>query len=125
MPLNFGYEISDGEISFYIHGAKLGRKIELMRKNGVCSFEMDCAHKLEFVYESKDAAMRYKSLMGTAKIEIPDGGEKQHGIDVLMGRYPETRDFEYNRGEVPHTMVARLTVLEYSGKINPAGGGAD
>lgn len=125
VPLNFGYEIDGEQIYFYIHGAMAGRKYELMKERGVCSFEMDCGHVMELIHEAKDVTMRYKSLMGKATIEYLDGEEKQHGIDVIMGRDERTRDFEYNKDVVPRTLIAKLTVTEYSGKINPVGGNPD
>lgn len=122
VPLNFGYEIDGEQIYFYIHGAMVGRKYELMKERGVCSFEMDCAHVLDLVHEDKDVTMRYKSLMGKADIEYLEGEEKQKAIDVLMGRDERTRDFEYNKDVVARTLIAKLTVTEYTGKINPVRG---
>ncbi len=118
VPMNFGYEIIDGQIYFYIHGAQSGRKIDLIKRNQVCSFEMDCSHLIELLPERGSVTMRYKCLMGKAKIDLLDGEEKQHGIDVLMNRYEETKNFNYSREAVSHTMTARLAVTEYSGKVN-------
>lgn len=125
VPLSFAYEVQGGQIYFYIHGAMAGRKYELLKKNGVCSFEMDCGHQIELIYADKDATMRYKSVMGKATAEFLEGEEKQRGIDLIMQRDERTRDFEYNRAVVPRTSVVKLTVTEYSGKMNPVGGTAD
>ena len=125
VPLNFAYEIQGEQIYFYIHGAMAGRKYELMQKNRVCSFEMDCGHKMELLYEHKDVTMRYKCLMGKADVEFLEAEEKQLGIDIIMNRDERTREFEYNKASVEHTAVIRLKVTEYSGKINPVGGNAD
>lgn len=126
IPLNYGCEIEGEDIYFYIHGAKVGHKADLIKENGKCSFEMDGAHKLELLYEHKDVTMRYKSLMGTAKIEIiEDAAEKERCLDILMDKHEDTRTFEYDHAAISHTMVAKLTVLSYTGKINPVGGNAD
>lgn len=125
VPLNFAYEIDGEQIYFYLHGAMAGRKYELMKKNGVCSFEMDCGHQMELIHSVKDVTMRYKSVMGKANIEFLEGEDKFRGIDIIMNRDERTRDFEYNKEVVPRTAVMKLTVTEYSGKINPIGGNAD
>lgn len=125
VPMNFAYEIVDEQIYIYLHGAMAGRKFELMKKNGVCSFEMDCGHKMELIYEAKDVTMRYKCVMGKANIEFLEGDEKQRGIDIIMNRDERTRNFEYNKTVVPRTAVMRLTVTEYTGKVNPIGGRED
>lgn len=125
VPLNFAYEIQGEQIYFYLHGAMAGRKIELMKKNGVCSFEMDCGHKMELLHAAKDVTMRYKCVMGKAVIEFLEGDDKQKGIDIIMNRDERTRNFEYNKAAVSHTAVMKLTVTEYTGKLNPIGGNAD
>lgn len=125
VPLNFGYEIDGEHIYFYIHGALAGRKYDLIKEKGVCSFEMDKTLMLDLVPEAKDVTTRYKSLFGHAKIDILDGDDKWHGIKVIMDRDERTRDFEYNKNVVPRTLIAKLTVLEYTGKLNPIGGNAD
>ncbi|MBQ8506237.1 MAG: pyridoxamine 5'-phosphate oxidase family protein [Clostridia bacterium] len=125
VPMNFAYVIEGEQIYFYLHGAMAGRKYELMRKNGVCSFEMDCGHQMELIPKAKDVTMRYKSVMGKAKIEFLEGEDKFKGLDIIMNRDERTRNFEYNRAVVPRTAVIKLTVTEYSGKANPVGGNAD
>ncbi len=121
VPMNFAYEIEGEQIYFYLHGAMAGRKYELMKKNGVCSFEMDCGHQMELIYSAKDVTMRYKSVMGKADIEFLEGDDKVKGIEVIMNRDERTRDFEYNKTVVPRTAVIKLKVTEYTGKANPGG----
>ncbi len=126
VPLNFAYTVSGNRIEFYVHGAMAGRKYELMKTNGICSFEMDIPLKMECIVEKKDVTMRYKSVMGTAVITFLDGIEKQNAIDnIIMQRYTETRNFEYNKAIVNHTAVAKLTVLDITAKVNPINGSAD
>ena len=46
LPLNFGMEETDGRVTLYFHGAKEGKKYDLIRKDARASFEMDCSHRL-------------------------------------------------------------------------------
>jgi hypothetical protein len=80
---------------------------------------MDKSIELDLIPEEKDLTTRYKALFGHAKIELLEGEEKFHGAQVLMNYDERTRDYEYNKDAVPHITVAKLTVLEYTGKINP------
>lgn len=126
VPLNFAYTVENQQMRFYIHGAMAGRKCELMQKNQKCSFEMDIPLELDCIYDKKDVTMRYKSVMGTASVRFLDGEEKQSAIDdIIMNRYEETRNFDYNREVVKRTAVAELTVLDWTAKINPIKGGED
>ena len=126
VPLNFGYTVSDEQIEFYVHGAMAGRKYELMNRNKKCSFEMDIPLEMDCMVEKKDVTMRYKCVMGTADIAFLEGEEKQNAIDhIVMNRYKETRNFDYNRKMVAVTAVAKLTVTDLTAKVNPVGGGKD
>lgn len=119
VPLNFAYTEQDGKLAFYVHGAMAGRKYELMKRNGKCSFEMDFPLRLDCIPERKDVTMRYKSVMGTAEITFLEGDEKQKALDdIIMARYEETKDFEYNRNAVKVTAVAKLSVIDITAKAN-------
>lgn len=126
VPVNFAYQVTDGKIALYIHGAMAGRKYELLQRNPVCSFEMDIPLEMDCIYEKQDVTMRYKSVMGKASVEFLDGEEKQAALDeIIMARHEETRQFAYNRNAVPRTAVAKLTVTEVTAKVNPIRGAAD
>ena len=126
VPLNFAYTVKEEQIEFYVHGAMAGRKYELMNRNKKCSFEIDIPLQMECIYDKKDVTMRYKCVMGTAEICFLDGEERQRAIDeIIMGRYEETKHFEYNKSTVARTAVAKLTVLSLTAKVNPIAGGAD
>ena len=94
VPLNFAYTVENQQLKFYIHGAMVGRKYELMQKNQKCSFELDIPLEMDCIYEKKDVTMRYKSVMGTAEIRFLEAEEKQFAIDkIIMNRYNETYRF--------------------------------
>lgn len=126
VPVNFAYTVENHEICFYIHGAMAGRKYELLTANPYCSFEMDLPLEMDCIAEKKDVTMRYKSVMGKCKVEFLEDEAKQSAIDqIIMARYEETKNFDYNRETVKRTAVAKLTVIELTAKVNPIRGGAD
>lgn len=119
VPLNFAYRTEENQIYFYIHGAMAGRKFELMTKNPRCSFEMDIPLEMDCMVEKKDVTMRYKSVMGKADIRFLDGKERVRAIDdVIMARYEETKNFDYNKAVIARTAVAELKVTELTAKAN-------
>lgn len=68
------------------------------KKYEMCSFEMSIPIQIDCLVEQKDVTMRYKSVMGKAKAVFLEGKEKQSAIDdIIMVRYDETRNFDYNR----------------------------
>lgn len=40
IPLNFGTDLEDTQLYLYFHGAKIGKKIDLMKQNKNVSFEV-------------------------------------------------------------------------------------
>lgn len=119
VPVNFAYQTDGEKIDLYIHGAMAGRKYEMLRKNPVCSFEMDLPLKLDCLTEKRDVTMRYQCVMGKATATFLEGAEKQSAIDeIIMARYDETRNFDYNKSAVARTAVARLSVTEITAKAN-------
>lgn len=126
VPVNFAYTYKDKQICFYIHGAMAGKKYDMLKSNPYCSFEMDIPLKIDCIASRKDVTMRYKSIMGKCKVEFLDGDEKRNAVDnIIMNRYDETRDFEYNVDMLQITAVAKLTVMEITAKVNPINGAAD
>ncbi len=119
VPLNFGYRVEGEQIYFYIHGAMAGRKYELMNKLKKCSCEMDVPLKIECMPERKSVTMKYKSVMGKANIKFLYGEERVLAMDkYIMGRYENTKNFEYNKNMLNITCVAELRVTEFTGKMN-------
>lgn len=126
VPMNFSYEVMNGHINLYVHGAMEGRKYDLMLKHGKCAFEMDIPLKMECIPEAKDVTMRYKCVMGTADISFVYGDEKRRVMDeVIMARYEETRDFLYNKSVLPKTLIAKISVNSITAKVNPLAGEPD
>lgn len=120
VPVNFAYKVTDGQISLYVHGAMAGRKYEMLCKNPVCSFEMDIPLEMDCITEKGDVTMRYKCVMGKANVTFLEGIEKQAALDdIIMARYEETRNFDYNKSYMNNTAIAKLTVTEITAKANP------
>lgn len=115
LPLNFGMEIEDGEITLYFHGASKGRKYELIaRDNRVC-FEMDCSHRLVTDEEQGNCTMEYESVIGQGLVEIVPDEEKYNALCILMKHYHK-EDFPFNKNIIPQTTLFKVTVNEVTGK---------
>ncbi len=41
VPMNYGYIMENGKLTIYLHGAKRGRKIDVMRENPKVFFEAE------------------------------------------------------------------------------------
>ena len=43
VPMNYGYTMEEGKLTLYVHGAATGYKLDVIRSNPTCCFEMECA----------------------------------------------------------------------------------
>ena len=119
VPMNFGYETDGEKLTFYMHSAMSGRKIELLSRNKHVCFEMDCGHELMLLENERECSMAYESVMGTGDIEFVEDGDKLAALRCLMEHY-RGRDFDFNQAPVQVTAVLRLTVNSVEGKRRKA-----
>ncbi len=120
VPMNYGYKMADGKLTVYLHGAKRGRKIDLIRTNPKVFFEMDC----DIEPFDGDIACRYgitySSIMGRGIAEIvEDVEEKKEALSVLMKTQTE-KDFVFEDKMVSFVSVIRIDVAEFTAKHRPA-----
>jgi nitroimidazol reductase NimA-like FMN-containing flavoprotein (pyridoxamine 5'-phosphate oxidase superfamily) len=90
VPLSFGYEARDGKITLYFHGAKEGRKHEMIAKNPRACVEGDLCHG--FVDNGRGGiTCDYESFIGYGDCVLVYGEEAEKGIELLMKHcgYPE------------------------------------
>ncbi len=119
VPMNYGYIMENGRLTIYLHGAKRGRKLDLMRKNPKVFFEAECDLR-EF---EGDIACRYgiayESIMGkgTAVI-IEDIEEKKKALSLLM-KTQTGKDFEFEDKMTAFVSIIRIDVAEYTAKRRP------
>lgn len=116
VPLNFGMEVEETQVTLYFHGALEGMKYELLERNPKVCFEMDCGHTLYTDMEKGNCTMCYESVIGFGVMEEVSEEEKAAALDILMEHYPVPAGFRYNEAVVPRTRVLKLTVERMTGK---------
>ncbi len=120
VPMNYGYTMEeDGTLTLYLHGARRGRKLDLMRKNPKVFFEMVC-DILPFEGEvACKYGTTYASLMGRGVAEIlEDAEEKKMGLTQLMATQTG-KHFTFDDKMVSVVSVIRIRVTEYTAKRRP------
>lgn len=117
VPLNFGFERQGDAFVLYFHCARVGKKLDLLRKNNRVSFEMDTARKLIDGPEACDYTMEFESVIGTGTAELVQGEDKLHGLRLLMKQYvPDDREWTFGEKMVQAVEVIRLVCQNVTGK---------
>lgn len=120
IPMNYGYEFVDDKLVFYLHGARQGKKLDIIKANPKAFAELEC----DIVPFEGEVACKYgityASVMAKGKAVIVDDTEaKMHALSVLM-KTQTGKDFEFNEKLVSVVSVIRIDVESYTAKHRPA-----
>ena len=119
VPLNFGYSNTKLKKVFYFHGAKEGRKIDLIKKINKVSFEIDTNHKLIESDIACKFSERFSSVMGTGQISfINDNSEKIIALKEIMFQNTGKRDWEFKENMLESVAVFKIEVSTISCKVH-------
>ena len=119
VPMNYGYIFEDGKLTLYLHGAKRGRKIDVLMANPKVFFEMCC----DVTPFEGDVACRYgttyASIMGRGLASvIEDAEEKKQALTLLM-KAQTGKDFTFEDKLTTVVSIIRIDTLEFTAKKRP------
>ncbi|MBQ8978348.1 MAG: pyridoxamine 5'-phosphate oxidase family protein [Oscillospiraceae bacterium] len=115
VPMHYGYEY-DGKFTFYLHCAKEGHKLDLIRSCPRCCVEFETDTELVSGGDIPcEYGSYYSSFIGQGTAEIVDGEEKKHGLRVLM-RTQTGRDFDIDDRMAASVAVIRIDIDTFTAK---------
>ena len=119
VPMNYGYIMEGEKLTFYLHSARKGKKLDILRANPKVFVELDCDLKPFDGVKPCQYGLSYSSLMarGTARI-LEDPEEKMAAMTALM-KTQTGKDFSFNEQLVSIVAVIRIDVAEYTAKHRP------
>lgn len=116
VPLCFGYR----DNVLYFHGAKQGKKIDLILQNPNVCFEFD---RLFEIVEAKDPckwSMHYESVIGFGKAAlVEDIPQKREAMNIIMEQYSGEL-FKFSEKMIRATAVIRVDIESMTGKRSSA-----
>ena len=119
IPLNYGYSMEEGKLTFYLHSAVKGSKLELMGKNPNVCFELDGDYR---TFEGElpcQYGLSYRAVSGRGRaVIVEDTAEKMEAMSILM-KTQTGKDFTFNERLVSIVAVIRVDVTEFAAKFRP------
>lgn len=117
VPLHYGYEYTEDQLIFFMHGAKEGYKLDLLRKNPCVCVELECDIT---PVSGGEVPCRYgstfASVIGRGKAElVKDEKEKRYGLELLM-EHQTGRKFEIDSQMADSVAVIKVTVSDFTAK---------
>ena len=117
VPLSFGYAAKGDTYIFYFHGAKEGRKIDLINKNPVVGFEMDTNYALNEADQACGYSAHFQSIIGNGVVSmVSEINEKKLGLSLLMEHNTGKKDWYFDEKMVNAAAVFKLEVTKMSCK---------
>ena len=117
VPLHYGYECVDGQLVFYMHCAKEGHKLDLIRQNPHVCVQIDCGMDL---ISGGDIACRYgasyASVIGRGKADLLEDPKSKADALALLMRHQTGRVFDIQEKNTAAVSVIRVSITEYSAK---------
>ncbi len=120
VPLNYGYTLENGALTLYLHSAREGRKLDVLRQND----------RVAFVLETNVSQVSggdipckygeaYASVMGEGRaVLLTDSAEKMAALSILM-KTQTGRDFAFTPAMTDAVAVLRLDVDNFTAKARP------
>ena len=118
LPLNFGYAEENGQLVFYMHGAKEGRKTDLASSRPQVGFEMDSEAEIVSGSVACSFSARYQSVIGNGELSIvEDREEKLRGLCAIMRQATGRSDWDFPEKIADAVCVLKLRVTKLSCKV--------
>lgn len=113
VPMNFGL----GENCIYLHCAREGRKLDIIRKNDKVCFEMDLLREIKQGSTACGWGAHYESVIGFGRaVLVENPYEKRVALDRIMEHYDARAPFSYADDIFAKTEVIRIDIESVTGK---------
>lgn len=117
VPVNFGFEMDGGRLKLYFHGAKSGRKYEILKEDPHVSFETDGGHLLipPAGSEACTASFAYESVIGNGIAKMVEGAEKERLLTRICRHYGIEAE-RFSPAQLANTAVYQITAETFTAK---------
>lgn len=119
VPLSFGYKKEGNQYTLYFHGAKEGKKMDLLQKKPLVSL---CLSRTEAILTADIAckySARFESIVATGNVSfLTDLEEKKAALTCIMEKYNDGAPIVFQDQAIQNTMVAAISLTSYQAKAN-------
>ena len=115
LPFNYGYR----DKCIYIHCAKEGKKIDLIKHNNNVCFEIEQSAEIKKYENACKWTTWYQSIVGYGMVEIiSDYMQKKQGLDIIMRHNGanSNHNLNYDKNKIDSMYVLKIEITEMTGK---------
>jgi uncharacterized protein len=119
VPMSFGVAREGQTLCLYFHSAPRGRKIDLIEKTGVASFEADAQYRLQEGPQACEFSCFYQSVIGHGRISVlRDNADKLRALRCVMEHYTGKADWDMRSESLNAVVCIRLEIEEMTAKAH-------
>ena len=119
VPMNYGYTMENGKLTLYLHGAKEGRKLDILRQNPKAFIEIDTDIVPFEGITACHYGVGYSSVMGEGIAELVEDAEgKKEALSILM-KTQTGKDFTFDDRMVSVVTCIKICVTDFTAKKRP------
>ena len=119
VPMNYGYTMENGKLTLYLHGAKEGRKLDILRQNPKVFIEIDTDIVPFEGITACHYGVGYSSVMGEGIAELVEDAEgKKQALSILM-KTQTGKDFTFDDRMVSVVTCIKICVTDFTAKKRP------
>jgi uncharacterized protein len=112
VPLCYGYK----DWTLYIHCAREGRKLDILRQNPNVCFEVEVDCEVKKGQSACKWAYSYESVIGSGRaVPIDEPDEKRRALDVIMQQFGGPAG-PYAEDSLARTLIIKVEIAEMTGK---------
>ncbi len=112
VPVNFGYS----NRTLYIHSARSGRKIDILKRNPDVCVEFDIDHQLMTPDNPAEWSMKYRSVIAWGKVEFLNSPDmKAKAFEIIFAQYTAQR-IKIPEDQLKHTIIFKIPLTRITGK---------
>lgn len=117
VPLNFGWQVTENQLTLYFHSAPTGYKIDVLRKNPQLCFNFTNRIGLKVGRNPCSHGTYYESVTGRGRaVFLADEAEKRQALDCIMAQQAGPGAYVYQEKMLQHVTVFRVVAEELTGK---------
>lgn len=113
VPVSFGYDVKEDKLSFYFHGATIGKKVDLINKNPLVCVEGDIFYR--YMDTIKSVTCLYDSFIAYGKCVKLTGNDAIYGLKQILD-HCNYKDHPFNTNALSIVNVYKIEIDSITAK---------
>lgn len=113
VPLNYGYRNN----KLYMHAAKEGRKLDIIKINNKVCFEITDSVEVVSAEKACSFSSKYRCVIGFGRVNLlTDARKKIEALNVIMAQQTKKDSWDFIESQVAKVIILEIEIDSMTGK---------